>query len=148
MAEAFGVAASVSGLVSLGLELCSRIVTYIDGVQSREEDLSAVSRHAEDLRNSLDVIKSAIPNLSSKHETAGSAVAAALKSGEQELKTLDDFVGKLTDPLGQPQSLKATLRHARKKITYPFHRESLETLQQRLQRANVSLQAAMHALGL
>jgi hypothetical protein len=148
MAEALGVAAAVAGIVSLGLELFSRIVSYTDAVQSRGEDLDAISRHAKDLRTSLDVIKNAIPNIASKHDLAGDAVLAALKSGMQELKSLEGFVNSLIDPQGHSQSSKSTFKDVKKKLTYPSHRESLEALQQRLQRANVSLQIAIHALSL
>ncbi|KAI0125524.1 hypothetical protein BJ170DRAFT_596772 [Xylariales sp. AK1849] len=148
MAEAFGVAASVSGIVSLGLELSSRIISYVDAVRRRDEEIGSVHRQAKNLQSSLDILKNAVPALALKHKLACDTVLAALKSGEQELEVLKDFVDRLTGPVGQPHNLKSTLKHTKKKMTFPFHREDLEALQQRLDRANISLQAAIGALGL
>ncbi|KAI0532208.1 hypothetical protein GGR58DRAFT_491002 [Xylaria digitata] len=148
MASAFGIAASVAGIVSLGLELCPRIITYVDAVRHSDEEINAIHRQIKTLQTSLDILKNAVPDLASKHQTAGNAVLAALKSGELDLEALKDFVEKLTDSGGQSQNRKPNFKHAAKKMAFPFHRGNLEALQQRLDRANVSLGAATHTLGL
>ncbi|KAI1271258.1 hypothetical protein F5Y07DRAFT_404568 [Xylaria sp. FL0933] len=148
MAEALGIVGSVSGIVSLGLELSSRISTYIDAVKRCDEEISTVHVQAESLQRSLDVLKNAIPDLTLKHQSATDAVLEALKSVERELQALKDLVDKLTVSSGQPQSLKSNLKHAKKKMTFPFHRDDFEALQKRLDRANVALNAATHTLGL
>ncbi|KAI1349286.1 hypothetical protein F5Y01DRAFT_187508 [Xylaria sp. FL0043] len=148
MAEALGIAGSVAGIVSLGLELSTRISTYIDAVKRCDEEISAVYVQAESLQRFLDVLKNAIPDLTVKHQSASDAVLEALKPVERELQALKDFVDKLAVSTGQPQSLKSNLKHAKKKMTFPFHRDNFEALQKRLDRANVALDAATHTLGL
>ncbi|KAI0421685.1 hypothetical protein F5X98DRAFT_389923 [Xylaria grammica] len=148
MAEAFGVAASVAGIVSLGLELSTRIITYIDAVRHWDEEISAIHRQTKTLQSSLEVLKNSLPDLALKHRVAGDAVLAALKSGELELGALKDFIERLTGSTGQSQNLKSHLKHASKRMAFPFHRGNLETLQQRLDRTNVSLDAATRTLGL
>ncbi|KAI0799046.1 hypothetical protein GGR55DRAFT_692968 [Xylaria sp. FL0064] len=148
MAEAFGIAASVAGIVSLSIELSTRISTYIDAVKRCEEEISAVHVQAESLQRSLDVLKNAIPDLTVKHQSASDAVLEALKSVERELQALKDLVDKLTASAGQPQSLKSNLKHAKRKMTFPSHRDDFEALQKRLDRVNVALDAATHTLGL
>ncbi|GAW24011.1 hypothetical protein ANO14919_135900 [Xylariales sp. No.14919] len=148
MAEAFGVAASVAGIVSLGLELSTRIITYIDAVRHWDEEISAIHRQTKTLQSSLEVLKNALPDLALKHRVAGDAVLAALKSGHLELGALKDFIERLTGSTGQSQNLKSHLKHASKRMAFPFHRGNLETLQQRLDRTNVSLDAASRTLGL
>ncbi|RWA09802.1 hypothetical protein EKO27_g5280 [Xylaria grammica] len=148
MAEAFGVAASVAGIVSLGLELSTRIITYIDAVRHLDEGISAIYRQTKTLQSSLEVLKDALPDLALKHQVAGDTVLAALKSGELELGALKDFMERLTGSIGQSQNLKSHLKHASKRMLFPFHRGNLEALQQRLDRANVSLDAATRTLGL
>lgn len=148
MAEAFGVAASVAGIVSLGLEVFSGIVSYIDAIQRCDDEIDAINRQAKELQRSLHIIKGVIPELTLKYQDATSTVLAALESGEQELKALKDLVAKLSDLPGQQKNTKYSLTRARKKATFPFHQGDLEGLQQRLQRANIALQAAMSALGL
>ncbi|KAI0113925.1 hypothetical protein GGR51DRAFT_504882 [Nemania sp. FL0031] len=148
MAAVFGVAASVSGIVSLGLELSTRIATYINSVRYCDEEISAIHRQIETFRSSIDILKNAIPGLALKHQIASDTVLTALKSGQLELEALNDFVEKLTGSTGQSQNLKSNFKHATKKITFPFHRSSLEALQQRLDGAIASLDSATRALGL
>ncbi|KAI0427057.1 hypothetical protein F5Y09DRAFT_350725 [Xylaria sp. FL1042] len=148
MAAAFGIAASVAGIVSLGLELSTRISTYIDGVRRCDEEISAVHLQVKTLQSSLDILKNAVPDLALKHQSAGDAVLLALKSVEQELQALKDFIDTLTVFPGQPHSLKLDFNHAKKKMKFPFHRNDFEALQKRLDRANVALDAATRTLGL
>ncbi|KAI0505907.1 hypothetical protein F5B22DRAFT_490884 [Xylaria bambusicola] len=148
MAEAFGIAASVAGIVSLGLELFKGINTYIGAVRGRDEEISAINRQTEVFQGSLKILQSALQDLDMKHQTAGNTMRAALEAGELDLKTLKDFMVKLADSSSQPQSIESRLKHATKMLAYPFHEKPLETLQQRLDRANTSLDVAIRALDL
>ncbi|KAK5635392.1 hypothetical protein RRF57_011104 [Xylaria bambusicola] len=148
MAEAFGITASVAGILSLGLELFKGINIYIGAVRGRDEEVGAIRRQIKTFQGSLEILKGALQDLDMKHQTAGNIVKAALEAGELELKTLKDFMDKLTDSTSQSQSIESILKHASKKLAYPFHEKNLETLQQRLDRANVSLDAAIRALDL
>ncbi|KAI1127598.1 hypothetical protein F5Y10DRAFT_242571 [Nemania abortiva] len=148
MAEAFGIAASVAGIVSLGLELSARITEYVDTIRRRDEEINAIRRQTKNFQGSLDILREGIPDLSLKYQIAGNTVLAALESVELELKALKDFTEKLMDPAGQPQSLKSNFKHAKKKILFPIHQGTLKALQQRLDGANSSLNAATRALSL
>ncbi|KAI1736874.1 hypothetical protein F4680DRAFT_430391 [Xylaria scruposa] len=148
MAAAFGIAASVSGIVSLGLELSTRIITYVDAVRRCDEEVNAVQRQTKNIQSSLDILKNAIPDIALKHPIAGNTVLEALKSSERELEALKEFMKTLTDSTGQPQNFNLNFKHAKKKMQFPFHRRTLEALQQRLDRTNLSLDATTRALGL
>ncbi|KAI0863793.1 hypothetical protein F4860DRAFT_501756 [Xylaria cubensis] len=144
MAEAFGIAASVAGIVSLGLELFKGISTYIDAVRCCGEEISAIHRQVQTFQSSLSILKNSIPNLSSKHQAAGDTVLGALRAVELELQALHNFVEKLGSHSSQSQNLLLTT----KRMTFVFHQQNLETLQKRLDRTNMSLDAATRGLGL
>ncbi|KAI0547162.1 hypothetical protein F4679DRAFT_555052 [Xylaria curta] len=144
MAEAFGIAASVAGIVSLGLELFKGISTYIDAVRGCGEEISAIQLQIQTFQSSLSILKNSIPNLSSKHQAAGDMVLGALRAAELELQALNNFVEKLGSHSSQSHNLLLTT----KRMTFVFHQRNLETLQKRLDRTNMSLDAATRALGL
>ena len=148
MAEALGVAASVSGLVSLGLQVAGGITSYIDAIKARKEELAAVSASVLHMQNSIDVLRDKIPGLSNEHQAASSAAISAMKRCVEELRGLGGLLRELSDYPSQNQSLQSTIRQQKKKLTYPFHRLSLDRLQQRLNSANDVLLLANQTLEL
>lgn len=63
MAEALGVAASASGIVSLGLQVAGGITSYIDAVKARKEDVAAASTSVRYMQSSIDVLRNGKPGL-------------------------------------------------------------------------------------
>ena len=59
MAEAVGLAASVAGLLSLGLQITGGIATYLDALESRQDELASIKRQNDALSAALDTIKTA-----------------------------------------------------------------------------------------
>lgn len=53
MAEAFGIAGSAFGTVSLGLQLFTEISKYLNSVEGRDEDLERAKNYARDFQSSL-----------------------------------------------------------------------------------------------
>lgn len=149
MAEVFGTVGTVAGLVSLGLQLCAGLTSYIDAVRGRKEDLAAVAKQVQDFQRSIEIIRNAMPNLTTKYQAASTGVPPAITSCEQELRALHDMLGKLEDsPAQSGSTAKMSITDQKKRLTFPFHRPNLERLQERLQRANDSLQTAMQVLEL
>ena len=148
MAEAFAVAASVAGILSLGLEAFKGISTYLDAARGRGEEISAVHQQIENFQSSLEILKDLLPDIGVKHQVACSTVRAALKSCELELGALKDFVDRLSDSTAQSHRVESHLEHARKKLTFPFQKKRLDRLQKRVIEVNTSLDAAIRVLGL
>lgn len=146
MTDPFGAGASAAGFISLGLEVAKGLVWYVGAVQGRKDELEAVSRQVKDFNSSLDVIKNVSSSPARKHQLAGSKVQEALSAGMQDLKDLRQFLEKLKDDPTQGPGFKVKLKQTGKRMVFPFHRESLDRLQQQLQRANASLSLAIQAL--
>ncbi|KAI1293089.1 hypothetical protein F5Y03DRAFT_13859 [Xylaria venustula] len=71
MAEGFTVITSVAGIMSLGLELSTRIIAYIDAIKHCNGEINAVHRQAKALQNSIGILKNVIPDITLKHQTIG-----------------------------------------------------------------------------
>ncbi|KAJ3579339.1 hypothetical protein NPX13_g1225 [Xylaria arbuscula] len=148
MAEAFAAAASAAGIVSLGLEVCEGLSTYVDAFRNRGEDISAINRQVGSFQSSLAILRDALPGVDVKHQTAGNTAQAALDSCQLELNALKAFMDTLGDPITQSHTFESSLTHAKKKLAFPFHRKKLEALQKRVMIVDTSLDVATCGLGL
>lgn len=150
MMEAVGAAASVAGLVSLGIQVAQGISSYIDAIRTRKEELAAISKSVRHMHSSIDVLKNGIPSTpASMYQAASSVVNTAIQACEEELEALSALLQSLLDnPSGQLHGLESSVRQQKKTLSYPFHRPNLERLQRRLDSANGVLHIAIKALEL
>lgn len=148
MADAIGLAASVAGLVSLGLQVAGGIGSYIDGVKARREELTVVSTGVRNMQSSINVLRNGMPGLSASNQAASGAATSAMKACEEELRSLADHLNDLVEFPAQEHGFKNSVQQQKKKLTYPFHRPSLNNLERRLDSANNVLQTAVQALEL
>lgn len=148
MADAIGLAASVTGLVSLGLKVVGGIKSYIDGYKARKEELTVISTSVRHMQTSIDVLRNAIPNLSASSQVASDATTSAIKTCEEELGALAEHLHEHLDFPAQEHDLKGSFRQQKKSLLYPFQRERLNDLVNRLESANDVLQTAIQVLEL
>ncbi|KAI0151112.1 hypothetical protein BJ166DRAFT_535187 [Pestalotiopsis sp. NC0098] len=148
MAEAFGVAASAGGIVSLGLQVYSGLNSYVEGVKDRKAELSAVSRQLNTFHATVSALQDALPRFNVLLSKSASPLPRALNTVEQELWALKLFLNKLQQAPDQSPSVSTTLREQKKKLTFPFHQPTLEKLQKKLETANLALQTSLQVVDL
>lgn len=148
MADPLSIAASVAGLVSLGIQVGGGIITYLDAIKCRADDIASVKRQAQNFEKVLRIIQTALSRVDSSHQVPTTVVAECLESCEAELKGLDDFVSELTGGSSSQPSFKDKVKEKAKKLAYAFDQPKLEQLESRLSRVNGILQTALQALGL
>ncbi|KAK9423584.1 hypothetical protein SUNI508_04065 [Seiridium unicorne] len=148
MAEAFGLIASAAGIMSLGLQVYEGVASYIEGVKDRKSDLSAISRQANILQDIVNALQLAAPQIDAILKINGSPLLSSLKTVEGELWALKLFLGSLQDVSSEPPNIASRLKEQKRKLTYPFHRPTLEQLQRRLESANHALQTSLQVVNL
>ncbi|KAK8061164.1 hypothetical protein PG997_015385 [Apiospora hydei] len=94
MADAFGLAASVAGLISLGLQVTGGIASYLDALESRHEELASVKRQNDALTASLDLIKAASSRAQTHH---GHAITTSIQLCEAELRAAEVLLAALAN---------------------------------------------------
>ena len=146
MAEAVGLAASISGLLSLGLQVTGVIVKYLDAFESRHEELAYVRQHNDALKATLLAINTASSCFQDQSPKLTAAVTRNVLSCKKELSAVDALCVSLADY--DRSILMTRLENKKKKFTYPFHRSKVQQLAQRLQQANEVLQLTLHGLEL
>ncbi|EQB47718.1 hypothetical protein CGLO_13105 [Colletotrichum gloeosporioides Cg-14] len=142
MAEPVGIAGTAAGLVSLGLQLYGEISSYLAAYEGRQQDLDFAKLQCDNLKRCIDAINSAaLPRTSD-------ALTASLQSCQKELNALNDLVKGLQGPSTPSTTLSKKLREKGKKLAYPFQREGLRELRERLESTVPVLQLATQTLGL
>ncbi|KAG4264892.1 hypothetical protein FPRO03_00176 [Fusarium proliferatum] len=146
MAEAFGIAGSAFGTVSLGLQLFTEISKYLNSVEGRDEDLERAKNYARDFESSLMSLRTWASNTGISDvdlERAISESQANCAAAINDLsKTVADLKGQ--DPIPNSRSSKA--RTLIVKLKYPFKKQNLENLEKQLFNAISVLQFALTIL--
>lgn len=148
MAEAFGLVASAGGIVSLGLQVYEGVASYVEGVKDRKPELSAISKQANILQDIVNALHVAAPRIDDILTVNRPPLLASLKTVETELSALKLFLGSLQDVPNQSSSIASRLKEQKRKLSYPFHRPTLEKLQKRLESANNALQLSLQLVNL
>ncbi|ETS81622.1 hypothetical protein PFICI_06624 [Pestalotiopsis fici W106-1] len=148
MAEAFGLAASAAGIVSLGLQVYEGVASYVEGVKDRKTELSAILKQANTLQAIVNALQVAAPRIDAILSIHESPLLPSLKTVEEELWALKLFLGSLQNTDSQPKDVLATLKEQKRKLTFPFHRPTLNKLQKKLESANNALQTSLQVVEL
>lgn len=150
MADALGLAASAAGIVSLGLQVYTGISSYVDGINDRKTELSAVTRQADTLQTAVNALQDALPQINAVLSNNRSPLVPALKRVEEELWALRLFLDTLQEQQvpNQTPGFATTMKQQKKKFTFPFHRPTLEKLQKKLESANNALQTSLQVVDL
>ncbi|KAK8083886.1 hypothetical protein PG996_002667 [Apiospora saccharicola] len=145
-AESVGLAASIAGLVSLGLQITGGIANYLDALESREEELASVRRQNDALAAALDTIKAATSHNSVHGQQHDSAIEKNIQCCKAELQAVEELLAALADC--NTTTWRQRLKNERRKLTYSFNRPKVQRIVQRLQNANGILQLTLCGLGL
>ncbi len=125
-AEGLGAAASVAGLVSLGLQLTGGIVKYLDAFENRQEELVNVRQQSDALIASLLAIQTVLSNLQGQYPEFIAAMTQNIESCKKELNAAEVLRSELADCDGSTWTMR--LENKKKKLTYAFHRYKIQQL--------------------
>lgn len=138
-----GLAASVAGLLSLGLQVTEGIFKYADAFESRNEELAFVRQQNEALRTTLQAVEEYVVAHRPSSELAAT-VSGSMQLFKKELDRIESFYAELVDSGGKSWTLRLDIR--RKRFTYPFNRSKIQQLGQKLEKARGTLQLTLNAL--
>jgi len=143
--ESVGLAASIAGLLSLGLQITSGIATYLDALENREEELQSARRQNDALVGALAAIKRAGSQFQGQHNHV-SGIAQSIQACETELLAVESLLAKLTNC--DTATWRQRLKSKKQKLRYAFDRSKVQQVTQRLHNANGILQITLTGLGL
>ncbi|KAK8009349.1 hypothetical protein PG991_011900 [Apiospora marii] len=94
MAEALGLAASVAGLLSLGLQVTGGIASYLDALENRQMELASVKQQKDALKSSLAIVQAAASRVQNHH---AHTITASIQSCEAELQAIETLLADLAN---------------------------------------------------
>jgi hypothetical protein len=149
MAEAFGIAGSAFGTVSLGLQLFKEISQYLDDIDGREEDLKEARSYATNVQLSLNALDIAISNAPTGDPATKDAIDSCKTSCVSAVNNLLTVAKELRGPtVTLPNSNAARAKELYAKLRYPFKKQNIEKLEEILSRTNSSLQTILQVFQL
>ncbi|KAH6632437.1 hypothetical protein F5144DRAFT_489559 [Chaetomium tenue] len=148
MADPLSVAGLAAGMVSLGLQVCGGITSYLDALKCGEQDIASTRQQIDRLGRALQAVEASLPQPQQEHQAPTAAVHGCLDSCNQELKGLETLMAHLAGPDQNPSGGREKIQALSKRLCYPFNRPKIEQLEMRLRNTNATLQLALQALGI
>lgn len=95
--KSVGLAASIAGLVSLGLQITGGIASYLDALESRRDELASLTRQNVALAAALNIIKAATSRNSFQGHQHDSAIEKNIRCCKAELQAVEELMVALAD---------------------------------------------------
>ena len=135
-----------AGLTSLGLQVTGGIITYVDSLRSQSKELESLRRLNEALETTIDVAQSILNRMPAQNKQLQDARAQCIDRCKAELNDLDTLVAKFAGM--NTSTWRAQLKEKAKQLRFPFDREKIQKLADRIVRTNSALSLALQASGM
>lgn len=123
MSDPFSVAGSAVGVISLGLQVCGKIVSYTQAVRGQNDDIQHLATKAEGVCSSLENLEELIketrndsPDLATNLESRALSLQAHVKKLHAKVEQYKPVV---------TENLHGKARYTLKKAIYPLKKEAL-----------------------
>ncbi|KAI0127517.1 hypothetical protein BJ170DRAFT_722726 [Xylariales sp. AK1849] len=147
MADPLSLLATAAGLVSLGLQLYGNFAEYLDGVKCSQNEIASATQRLMGMHDALRIVEATLPRLQAVEQTSQVTVMQCIRSCDSQmasLKTLLDDFGVHPSPNG----FRAHLDEQKKKLRYPYRRDHIRRLEERIDSVTGTLSIAIQGLGL
>ena len=141
MSDPFSVAGSAVGVISLGLQVCSKIVRYTQDVRGQNDHIQNLASKAENIRSSLKQLRELIeetrddsPDFADDLE----AQAFDLKANVEKLRAKIEQYKPVAN-----ENLQDKARSTLKKVIYPLKKEALSEIGDCLDGMQATLRTAL-----
>ncbi|KAH8649903.1 hypothetical protein BX600DRAFT_502266 [Xylariales sp. PMI_506] len=148
MADPLSVSGLVTGIVSLGLQVCGGVLDYLDALKCRTQEIAAAKRYVQNLEILIQAIKSSSARAQSQDAAVNTALRTCLESCDMQLKALDSLIGELTGANTTITDWVQRAKQQKKKLSYAFDRTKVARVEARLSPAIDALQIAIQTLGI
>lgn len=148
MTEPLSVAGSVAGLISLGIQVTQSLVNFYNAYNNRDSNIVHMIERLDSL---LDIFQCLKKTLSDRHfqvdeRSLVESIETSIKSCEEWIQELQDECQKFIKT--SSQGVKAAVRVAGRRVTYPFRQSTLQKLDEDVGEIRANLSSALSVLQL
>jgi len=144
MAEAFGVAGSAVGVISLGIQTCQGIIRYYGSWKDGRENVEIMCHSVESLGNTLDLLLDTLQAgaLGRNRANVEASIAACTSSVENLKRKLTKIEAV------QGSDLRSRIHEQGRRLMYPFRESTLARLKEIVSDIRANLELALDTLHL
>lgn len=140
MADGLSVAGTAVGIMSLGIQVCQGLISYVRSAKKRKKELADTLKDIQALLSIFYSLQDIIPLIDQSNPIDSLVIRNCLKDSEEGLQELNALVTKLK---GQPGFTKITekAKETGRALIYPFHEGKLISVRESIRRilANLNL---------
>lgn len=148
MAEPLSVVASVAGLVSLGIQVTQSLVNFYNAYENRDSDLVRMIERLDSLLDTFQCLEKIFSGrkFQADERSLVENIETSIKSCEELIQELQDESQKFSKT--SSQGVKAAVKVAGRRLTYPFRRSTLQKLNEDIGEIRANLSSALDVLQL
>ena len=145
MAEAFGVAGSAVGVISLGIQVCQGLLAYYDSWKGCHQDIENTSKSIASLTETLQLVSRVVKNKNGQgdpvEQQISSIVVRCLTGIEALSKELERF-----EKYPESADIRSKIKSHLRRLYYPFKESTLAKLRDWVQDVRDDLVPALAVL--
>jgi hypothetical protein len=148
MGEAFGVAGSAVGVISLGIQTAQGILWYYGAWRDRDDDVLTMCASLDNLKGTLDVLLKAITPPAAFSKDVKENVEKSIDTFNGTLQKLRAELDKVKDTEPPKSGARSKFRRHVRRALYPFKEATLAKFQGGVSDARSNLSLALDVLKL
>lgn len=145
MAEAFGVAGSAVGVISLGIQVCQGLLTYYDSWKGCHQDIESTSRSIANLTAILKRIARVIGDQAKEGDVVEQQINNIVTQCLGSIKGLSEELTKF-EKYPDSADIRAKIKSHMRRLYYPFKESNLAKLRDSVQDIRDDLVPALEIL--
>lgn len=147
MAEPLSVAASVAGLISLGIQVTQSLVDFYNAYKNRVSNLVDTIERLESLLDIFQCLRKTLSdrNFQADEQSLISTIETSIKNCHELIQELQDECQKFSET---PKKIKTAVIIAGRRAIYPFRQSTLQKLDENIGEIRANLSSAQDVLQL
>ncbi|KAF5545134.1 hypothetical protein FMEXI_6185 [Fusarium mexicanum] len=131
MSDPLSVAGSAVGIISLGIQVCQGLVSYLQSFKGQDQDIRDSLNDVQTVISILYSLKGVLPKVD-EISSGTPAIRRCLAESEEKLREFQQFSLKLRGTQSPEHDVLGKMDHARRALLYPFREGKLRSLCQTL----------------
>jgi hypothetical protein len=147
MADPFSVAGTAVGITSLGIQTCQILYNYYSQLKGYRDDIDNVLQQVQGLQGILESVREVKARFEIDDHAPSSQLQLALEACQKALGELKKMADKCNTSQ-QSGSIQSRIKDVKKRVLWPYKKDTLEGMQATLSRFQENLSLALQSAGL
>ncbi|KAK4463255.1 hypothetical protein QBC42DRAFT_266289 [Cladorrhinum samala] len=147
MADPLSLTGTAVGVVSLGIQVCQGLFSYLQAVRGRHKEVQDGIAEAQALLEMFQSINDVLPDFERQDRETAELLLSCLETNESKVLELKQKLDRLKRSVDPATDLKGKVKRSGKALAYPFRVDNMRELQNSVSRLLQALQMGMQVAG-